>query len=272
VATARQSLVDANQLSQKSPTDLQTQLSNQQATVVASQSVFLTDSQVSQLTDDLYRYATAAGVTITDLQTQPLVPQNDQNAYNALSMKLTAEGDSHQLVLFASQIKETVLQGFVVNNINLTQGKTTSKLSLDVSVFSSNKSQAASVSNPVRVVEQAAPARVVAAVSTPRVVSAPVEQQPSLISAPTPVPQPATATLVPATATSVPPTATSPAPTATRVPPTPVPQAVVYVVRPGDTLFALARRYGTTIEAIMGANGLPNYQIRVGQQLVIPAH
>lgn len=45
---------------------------------------------------------------------------------------------------------------------------------------------------------------------------------------------------------------------------------VPYAVRAGDTLFDLARRYGTTVEAIRAANQLSGDQINVGQQLVIP--
>lgn len=45
----------------------------------------------------------------------------------------------------------------------------------------------------------------------------------------------------------------------------------VYTVQPGDTLYSLARRYGTTVEAIQQANGIVNpWYIRVGQQLTIP--
>jgi murein DD-endopeptidase MepM/ murein hydrolase activator NlpD len=46
----------------------------------------------------------------------------------------------------------------------------------------------------------------------------------------------------------------------------------VYVVRPGDTLFAIATRFGLTVTEITQANGIrdPNY-ITIGQQLVIPA-
>lgn len=43
-----------------------------------------------------------------------------------------------------------------------------------------------------------------------------------------------------------------------------------YVVKPGDTLYSIAARYGTTVEAIMRANGLPNATIYAGQTLVIP--
>jgi len=47
--------------------------------------------------------------------------------------------------------------------------------------------------------------------------------------------------------------------------------AVSHVVQRGDTLFALARRFGTSVEAIMAANSLTGSTIRVGQTLVIPA-
>jgi LysM repeat protein len=48
-------------------------------------------------------------------------------------------------------------------------------------------------------------------------------------------------------------------------------QGQVHVVRYGDTLYSIARRYGTTVQAIMTANGLSNRNfIWTGQRLVIP--
>jgi LysM repeat protein len=44
-----------------------------------------------------------------------------------------------------------------------------------------------------------------------------------------------------------------------------------YVILPSDTLFSIAQRYGTTVEAIAGANGIVYpYIIHAGQQLIIP--
>ncbi len=44
----------------------------------------------------------------------------------------------------------------------------------------------------------------------------------------------------------------------------------VHVVRRGDTLYSVARRYGTTVNAIMRANGLSNSNwIYVGQRVVV---
>lgn len=42
-----------------------------------------------------------------------------------------------------------------------------------------------------------------------------------------------------------------------------------YVVRRGDTLYSIARRYGTTVERLMQANGLRSDWLRVGQRLVV---
>lgn len=62
---------------------------------------------------------------------------------------------------------------------------------------------------------------------------------------------------------------TEPAPTA--VPETPAEGSTTYTVQPGDTLFSLAVRYGTTVDAIVQANGLASAsQIYAGQQLTIP--
>jgi LysM repeat protein len=59
--------------------------------------------------------------------------------------------------------------------------------------------------------------------------------------------------------------------------PAPVPPAaakptdVIHVVQPGEHLTRIARRYGTTIAAIVTANGIANPSfLRVGQKLVIP--
>lgn len=51
----------------------------------------------------------------------------------------------------------------------------------------------------------------------------------------------------------------------------PAPGGNSYVVRPGDTLFSIAVRFGTTVYAIQIANNLPNpHFIYVGQVLSIP--
>ncbi|SDQ77656.1 LysM peptidoglycan-binding domain-containing protein [Quadrisphaera sp. DSM 44207] len=54
--------------------------------------------------------------------------------------------------------------------------------------------------------------------------------------------------------------------------PAPVPTEAVHVVRPGDTLYDIAARTGTSVADIAAANALPDpRRIRPGQELVLPA-
>ena len=47
-------------------------------------------------------------------------------------------------------------------------------------------------------------------------------------------------------------------------------QYITYTVRPGDTLWLLANRYGTTVDAIKRLNGLRSDNLSIGQVLRIP--
>ncbi len=55
--------------------------------------------------------------------------------------------------------------------------------------------------------------------------------------------------------------------------PNPVPDpenVITYAVRPGDTLWQLAKRYGTTVDAIKQASGITSDDLSIGQILRIP--
>jgi len=53
--------------------------------------------------------------------------------------------------------------------------------------------------------------------------------------------------------------------------PTPTPKPKVYVVKKGDSVYKIAKRFGTTTEAIVAANNLRNPSlIYPGQILLIP--
>jgi LysM repeat protein len=47
--------------------------------------------------------------------------------------------------------------------------------------------------------------------------------------------------------------------------------ARTYKVRPGDTLTEIARRFGTTVPALLALNGLKKPVIKPGQVLTLPA-
>ncbi len=65
-----------------------------------------------------------------------------------------------------------------------------------------------------------------------------------------------------------------PAPSGPGIPPTPVAagNTVPHTVVKGDSLWGLAKRYGTTIEAIQAANGIAGTTIQTGRTLQIPSN
>jgi LysM repeat protein len=87
-----------------------------------------------------------------------------------------------------------------------------------------------------------------------------------------PMEAPATSTpepTTPPTSAAETPAPTS-APTATPAPPTS--GATTHVVQPGENLFRIALRYGTTVDTLAQANGIASpYLIYVGQRLTIPS-
>ena len=52
--------------------------------------------------------------------------------------------------------------------------------------------------------------------------------------------------------------------------PKPEPGIIEYTVVSGDTLWSLARRFGTTVDAIKRQNGLTGDLLQIGQKLKIP--
>ena len=108
--------------------------------------------------------------------------------------------------------------------------------------------------------------------------------QAAVVPTPTATPSPTAEPTERATPTAEPTPSPTPVPTPTPIPATPVPTPVptaapapqppppqTYTVQQGDTLAAIAQRFGTTTGAIQQANGIedPN-QIFIGQVLVIP--
>ena len=77
----------------------------------------------------------------------------------------------------------------------------------------------------------------------------------------------ATATFTPSRTPTI---TLTPSLTPTRTP-TATPTRMTYVVREGDQLLKIARRFGVTLSALMAANGLKSDTIFPGQVLIIPA-
>ncbi|HPT88595.1 MAG TPA: LysM peptidoglycan-binding domain-containing protein, partial [Bacillota bacterium] len=49
------------------------------------------------------------------------------------------------------------------------------------------------------------------------------------------------------------------------------PENRIYVLKPKETLWRLAKRYGTTVEVLMELNNITDYTaLEIGQQIVLP--
>jgi HAMP domain-containing protein len=102
-------------------------------------SPFLSDLQLDELINSLYRYADLNNVTISSLQAQqpPISPDMATPAYNTRQFRVQVEGDSANLMKFITRIRETTLTGFVVNNLNLVDAQPRSSLNFDLQIYTS---------------------------------------------------------------------------------------------------------------------------------------
>ena len=97
--------------------------------------------------------------------------------------------------------------------------------------------------------------------------SKPVEAKPQ-----TPAPKPVETTPpAPVVATPhAPVVATPPAPAVTSVPSAPAPRPVVVVVAAGETMAMIAKRWDTSVAALMMTNDLVSDRVMLGQKLKLP--
>ena len=102
------------------------------------------------------------------------------------------------------------------------------------------------------------PAPVVAATTTLK------PSPPATASAPKP-PVSGTVTPIPTVAS-----APKPAPVVRAAPQSKAP--IRYTVKKGDTLWAISRKYGTTVSAIQRANGIKGTNLSIGRTLLIPRY
>jgi tetratricopeptide (TPR) repeat protein len=413
LASAEKDLMEAEKAQAETPEKLREQVATAQATLNEAANVFLSESQAAEALNKLPQYASESGVEIINLQPQPNPTEEKKDTYDVRIFRLQAEGTLARLMDFISRIKEAAFKGFIIANVNITEGEGLHTLTMDIALYTSPYSSGAVVPATPGVTPAVTPASLtqlnealsvaVAAREWEQVIdlinqilaidSDYDDMMENLYAAHVnygyqllgegdtvgatmqfnaaleikPGGEEAMAGLQQAAATP-PPTLTveeqleqrldeawaaedweeaislieqilainpddddmtaklytahvnygrklaaerrleeakeefiralaikpegeealaglrelagetlpsTPTPTATPSPtpsptPTSQPQPIIYVVRQGDTLYSIARRYGTTVQAIMAANGLTNYNIHVGQQLYIP--
>jgi Tfp pilus assembly protein PilO len=115
VAADQKKLDEALKAKETSPVELQKQVEAAQTKLDSVASFFLSDSQASEVLENLYRYAIESQVEITDLQVQPTLSEEQKEAYEVQQYRLQASGLLYNLVDFVSQIEEAALESFVTS-------------------------------------------------------------------------------------------------------------------------------------------------------------
>jgi LysM repeat protein len=311
LVSAQQALVDASRVQSTTPDQMQTQVLLAQASLAGSLKSFLSDAQAGQILNVLYQYASASGVLITDLQTQPITSTVTKDLFTVTTATLRVQGDSHQLLDFVARIKDVTSQGFLIKSVTLTTTQTIANLMLNVALYTSPfASEEAVIQGPPAPAAGGAPSPTAlpSAVSLIDQLTQQLDQQWAAQNWPEVIGilehiytvNPNFADLMNklysahvnngyqllaanrlddaraefAQALALKPDGGEAAAALRQLTaPTsaPVTFTTVYVVRFGDTLFSIAQQYGVSVQALMAANGLISYNISVGQQLVIPA-
>jgi hypothetical protein len=216
----------------------------------------------------------------------PKVAATSKVAFETKRYRLQALGTVVNLVNFVGKFKEAAGKGVVVSNVLISESREGFVLTMEFSIYVSP--YASAVVEPItpRITSAATATWVtqtVAALSAAAATAGPSATPILLVRPtnwPTNWPWPPVPTLT-GTILAPPPTVSTPlppsAPTSTRAPATALPApgatptVVIYVVKRGDTLSMIARRYSVTIQGIKDANGLTSDILRVGQELKIPS-
>ena|GEM_PF-831838 len=146
LVSAEKALEEARRAQAASPDELRKQIEAAQAKLDNVASIFLSDSQVSEALNKLYRYATESQVEITDLQTQPTPPEEEKAAYDVKKFRLQASGSLRNLVSFVSRIEEAALESFVISNVTITGDGEQRTLNMNIALYTSPYSSGAAVS------------------------------------------------------------------------------------------------------------------------------
>ena len=236
--STRRALADSQSARAGSEQALRQRIAGATAGLDAAADVFMSEAQAAEMPARLYEYAKESGVQIASLQGQPAQRAGGKGLYDVRSLHVQATGSLPGLLAFVSRMRQATPRGLTIASMSVTRKEGRYDLAMELVLHTSPYAP------------KAAPTSALAVAPTPNAA------HPS----PSPTAPPATSTPEPV------PTAQPPPPPT----PTPSPRFLVHTVRPGDTLYSLARRHGTTVQAIMAANNLGDHTIRVGQQLYIP--
>lgn len=113
-------LKQARQLQTESPPKLRSEIALAQALLEEAASVFPTDQQAMDQLDDVYRYASEAGVYVAKLEKLVNTPEEEsETTYTTRRVFLEATGDLRQLTTFIRLLTQVALPTFKLDNLKI---------------------------------------------------------------------------------------------------------------------------------------------------------
>ena len=118
--TTEAALEQARQLQKESPPKLRSEIAVAQALLEEAASIFPTDQQAQSQLDDVYRYASEAGVYIAKLEKLVNTPEEEsETTYTTQRVFLEASGDIRQLTTFIRLLTQVALPTFNLDSLKI---------------------------------------------------------------------------------------------------------------------------------------------------------
>jgi hypothetical protein len=252
LTAAKRDLVDAEEKREQELEQLQVNRVKVEDALEEKLGIFMSKAQAATAVDRLYLYASKVGVEISDLQSIPGPKPGKGLDFEAEAFRVIARGSLPGLMDFIEQIQETqVYKAFLLTNVQVAEagGAGGHVLTMDVTLYM----HASATGEPLIGLPSAG-------LVTPPAEAAMLEPQEAAPADPQAAPTPH-------------PYLVKPADWPDEWPWPPEAQntdKVLYTVVEGDTLAAIAERFGTTIGTLMDMNQLTDTHIEAGQQLRVP--
>lgn len=287
--------------------DVEARIGAAEEMLLSETAVFLTETQAATLLDSLNQHAITTGIEIVAVEALPIPPKEEQAVYDVRPFHVQARGELFRLLQFVGLVRETAVPSVAINNLTLAEMNGVSTLNFDLFIYTSPLADGTALANlpaeplPDLVIlddvpdEDELPPNPVdalimqldapwAAEDWPTVLSI-IQQVIDLDPTYPNIREKQYSALVNygyqlleaelleearvqfETAVVLNPLSGEAQQGLSLLDQS---QQSTYIVQRGDTLFSIARRFNTTVEAIRSANGLVGNTIYAGQELVIP--
>ena len=138
LADTQRALAEAQRMKEQSPAQLKTQVAVAEATLDHMLSRFPSDGQASEQFDDVYRYASEAGIQVSKLERLVNTPEEEmQTSYTARRALLEAQGELRALTNFLYLLTRSALPTFGLDNLKIVPSEGTHALSASIALYSS---------------------------------------------------------------------------------------------------------------------------------------